>query len=91
MPSWEPCLTETVLDIDIHFYDWGNEALEDRILVDKFVQEIPVNAFGSSGGMDKFLSKQKPALFRPDPLKGYHPDDLIDDHWEDSELTEKEN
>ena len=84
MPTWESTVTETVLDIDIHFYDWGNEEVEDSLLTDRFVPEMPDTSLDSMGNMDKFLSKKK-STFRPDPLKGFHPDDLIDEIWEDVE------
>lgn len=86
MPGWESQMVETVLDMPIHFYDWGNTEVEDSLLRDDSISNsIPEN-FGMSdmGGMDKFL-KKKSSNFKPDPLKGFHPDDLIDYHWDDFE------
>lgn len=36
-----------------------------------------------TGVMDPFMQKKKNSNFRPDPLPGYHPDDLIDFGWDD--------
>ena len=34
--------------------------------------------------------KKKKSTFRPDPLKGFHPDDLIDEIWEDVEKNQND-
>jgi hypothetical protein len=41
-----------------------------------------------TGVMDPFLQK-KNSTFRPDPLPGYHPDDLIDYGWDDFSDSKK--
>ena len=79
MPGWQAQIVETVLDMPIHFYDWGNEEFEDSILEDSL--NVPQDV-RTSPDMDKFL-KRKNSTFKPDPLKGFHPDDLIDYHWDD--------
>jgi hypothetical protein len=40
--------------------------------------------------MDKFL-KRKNSTFKPDPLKGYHPDDLIDFSWDETDRTTQDD
>lgn len=89
MPGWDPQMIETVLDMPIHFYDWGNPEVEDEILTDKFVEEIPMDT--NMRSMDKFANKKRTSTFRPDPLKGFHPDDLVDYHWDDFSPTVEED
>ena len=79
MPGWQAQIVETVLDMPIHFYDWGNEEYEDIILEDSM--NVPEDV-RTSPDMDKFL-KRKNSTFKPDPLKGFHPDDLKDNIWDD--------
>lgn len=91
MPGWESQMVETVLDMPIHFYDWGNTEVEDLILRDDSIIENIPQDFDTSGreAMDSFL-KRKNTSFKPDPLKGFHPDDLIDYHWDDFGETPSE-
>lgn len=86
MPGWEYQMAETVLDMPIHFYDWGNSEVEDVMIAD-----IPMIADISMANqhMDKFSNKRK-STFVPDPLKGFHSDDLVDYGWDDFE-TPAEN
>lgn len=89
MPGWQSQMVETVLDMPIHFYDWGNETFEDDILAGDSLN-IPDDV-RTSGDMDKFLNKKKNSTFKPDPLKGFHPDDLVDHAWDDFSEKEKED
>jgi SAM-dependent methyltransferase len=82
MPGWESQVVETVLDMPIHFYDWGNTEVDDSFLSDSFIENIPQKL--RTPDMDKFM-KKKNSTFKPDPLLGYHPDDLIDYGWDDFE------
>lgn len=80
MPGWQSQMVETVLDMPIHFYDWGNEQFEDSIIAgDSF--NIPDDV-RTPDNMDKFLNKKKKSTYKPDLLKGYHPDDLVDYGWD---------
>lgn len=88
MPGWDYQMAETVLDIPIHFYDWGNPEVEDAILSDKFIENIPMNRM-QAHTMDKFTNKRK-STFKPDVLKGFHPDDLVDFGWDNFETTIEE-
>lgn len=81
MPGWDYQVVETVLDMPIHFYDWGNSEVEDAILNDRFIENIPMDNIQMKT-MDKFANK-KNSTFRADPLKGFHNDDLIDYGWDD--------
>lgn len=81
MPGWDYQMVETVLDMPIHFYDWGNSEVEDTLLDDRFIENIPIDNIKSKT-MDRFHNK-KNSTFRADPLKGFHPDDLIDYGWDD--------
>ena len=83
MPGWDYQMMETVLDMPIHFYDWGNSEVEDAILNDRFIENIPMDNIRMRT-MDKFANK-KNSTFRPDPLKGFHSDDLVDYGWDDFE------
>jgi hypothetical protein len=83
MPGWDYQMAETVLDMPIHFYDWGNTEVEDAILNDRFIENIPMDNMQMKT-MDKFANK-KNSTFRPDPLKGFHSDDLVDFGWDDFE------
>jgi hypothetical protein len=86
MPGWDSQLVETILDMPIHFYDWGNTELES-FFSDSIIEDTPDV---DTRGMDRFL-KKKNSTFKPDPLKGYHPDDLIDYIWDDFGDPEPEN
>lgn len=80
MPGWQSQMVETVLDMPIHFYDWGNEQFEDSMLAgDSF--NIPDDV-RTPDNMDKFLKKKKKSTYTPDPLVGFHPDDLVDYGWD---------
>lgn len=81
MPGWESQIVETVLDMPIHFYDWGNADVEDAILSDRIIEDLPMDNMRLQQ-MDKF-SKKKGSTFKPDPLLGFHPEDLVDYHWDD--------
>jgi hypothetical protein len=85
MPGWESQVEETVLDMPIHFYDWGNADVDNAMLTDYIIPEDMM----PSQGMDKF-GKSKNSNFKPDPLKGFHPDDLIDYGWDDFESPKEE-
>lgn len=97
MPGWNSQLVETVLDIPIHFYDWGNPAVDDTFFTaDIFVSsmmepELPTakNGASAAAGMDKFL-KRKDSTFQPEILKGFHTDDLIDNIWDDFEDSDNQ-
>ncbi len=89
MPGWDYQMAETVLDMPIHFYDWGNPEVEDSLLNDRFIENIPMDRM-QMRTMDKFGNKRK-STFQPDALKGFHSDDLIDYGWDDfGTATEKE-
>jgi hypothetical protein len=89
MPGWESQIVETVLDMPIHFYDGGNDEVNMMILQpsDSFVDKLPAGKMMKGGGapsdhMDQYMSrKNKKSTYKKDPLPGYHPDDLIDDDW----------
>jgi SAM-dependent methyltransferase len=93
MPGWDYQMAETILGMTIYFYDWGNSEVEDSIITD-----VPmINQFPSDSlTMDKFSNKRK-STFVPDPLRGFHSDDLVDYGWDDfeappeKELAEKKN
>eukprot|EP00526_Cylindrotheca_closterium_P014536 CAMPEP_0113623488 /NCGR_PEP_ID=MMETSP0017_2-20120614/12085_1 /TAXON_ID=2856 /ORGANISM="Cylindrotheca closterium" /LENGTH=279 /DNA_ID=CAMNT_0000533443 /DNA_START=243 /DNA_END=1082 /DNA_ORIENTATION=- /assembly_acc=CAM_ASM_000147 len=88
MPGWQSQMVETVLDMPIHFYDWGNEQFEDSIIAgDSF--NIPDDV-RTPDNMDKFLNKKKKSTYKPDLLKGYHPDDLVDYGWDTFSSEEEE-
>lgn len=80
MPGWDFQMAETVLDMPIHFYDWGNPQVEDSILSDRFIDDIPMDRM-QLHTMDKFSNKRK-STYHPDLLKGFHPDDLVDYGWD---------
>jgi hypothetical protein len=84
MPGWESQMVETVLDMPIHFYDWGNVDVE-MLRADSFIDELPPGMLSRDihSNMDQYMRKNKKSTYRPDPLPGYHPDDLIDDAWDD--------
>ena len=88
MPGWESQLVETVLDMEIHFYDWGNTEVEDGFISDSFIENMPSDI--RTPEMDQFLGR-KNSTFKPDPLKGYHPDDLIDFSWDETDKTTQED
>ena len=99
MPGWDSQIVETVLDIPIHFYDWGNESVNMMVLQpsDSIADSLPQgSAAAPSDNMDQYMGrKNKKSTFVEDPLPGYHPDDLIDYGWMDDfeekeEETEKE-
>jgi hypothetical protein len=89
MPGWQSQMVETVLDMPIHFYDWGNETYEDDILARDSLN-IPDNVRTSSD-MDPWLNKKKNSTYQPDPLKGYHPDDLVDYAWDNFAIDDTED
>lgn len=83
MPGWESQMVETVLDMPIHFYDWGNVDVEDTMLrADSFIDELPPG-MSPADNMDQYMRKNKKSNYQPDPLPGFHPDDLIDYGWDD--------
>ena len=101
MPGWNSQYVETVLDIPIHFYDWGNPDVEDTFFVDPLFQTFPEDNDGKGDGgfmdgpsptsTDRFLNQnKKKSTFQPDPLLGYHPDDLIDYKWDDFDDEDEE-
>eukprot|EP00934_Nitzschia_sp_Nitz4_P005468 Nitzschia sp. Nitz4//scaffold185_size43419//12101//12925//NITZ4_007297-RA/size43419-processed-gene-0.71-mRNA-1//1//CDS//3329539697//5458//frame0 len=85
MPGWDSQVVETVLDMPIYYYDWGNADVESGqdhgVSMDEDDMQLPASAMG----MDKFAHRKKngSSNFQPDILKGYHPDDTIDFHWDD--------
>jgi hypothetical protein len=84
MPGWDSQMVETVLDMPIHFYDWGNSDVEDALLrVDSFVDNLPRSMRAPSDNMDQYMRKNKKSTFQPDPLPGFHPDDMVDYGWND--------
>jgi hypothetical protein len=90
MPGWQSQVVETVLDMPIYFYDWGNEDFEDTILEDSL--NVPEDILSQqTSDMDKFVGRKKKSTFQPDPLKGYHPDDLVDYAWDDFEDTDDDS
>lgn len=96
MPGWESQMVETVLDMPIYFYDWGNAEVEDAMIrgTDSFVDELPPG-MSRSLEMDQYMRKNnRNSTFRPDPLPGFHPDDLVDYGWDDfgnNEIDDKTN
>jgi hypothetical protein len=79
MPGWDYQMAETILGMTVHFYDWGNADIEDSNITDvPMINQIPMNNLA----MDKFSNKRK-ATFVPDPLQGFHSDDLVDYGWDD--------
>lgn len=90
MPGWESQIVETVLDIPIFFYDWGNKSVNmmamqpsDSVL-DSLPKQQQKQAVAPSDNMDQYMGrKNKNSNFVEDPLPGYHPDDLIDYGWMD--------
>lgn len=84
--GWDSQIVETVLDIPIYFYDWGNEEANLMTLQpsDSYIDKVGKtgrNIFGQtpSDNFDQYLHRKKrKSTFIKDPLKGYHPDDLID-------------
>jgi len=101
MPGWDSQIVETVLDIPIHFYDWGNTNTNMMVLQpsDSIVNSLSSGASNPTKGgigapsdnMDQYMGrKNKNSTFVEDPLPGYHPDDLIDYGWMD-DFDEKED
>ena len=92
MPGWESQMVETVLDVPIYFYDWGNADVH-MLVPESFVDELPP---GMTAQMDQYMRNKNKggsggsSTFRPDPLPGYHPDDLKDDVWYDLESNDEE-
>lgn len=88
MPGWDSQIVETVLDMPIHFYDWGNHDVNmmtlqpsDSIL-DNLQWRDAKGGLAPSDNMDQYMGrKNKKSTFVDDPLPGYHPDDLIDYGW----------
>lgn len=93
MPDWNSQMVETVLDMPIHFYDWGNTDNQDTFMNDSRLHDMPPpqDPFRAKD-MDKFLQSKK-SNFVPDSLPGYHPDDRVDYHWDDfdGQPTDGEN
>ena len=99
VPGWDSQIVETVLDMPIHFYDWGNESTNMMALQpsDSIVDSLPIGQQGGIGmgstpsdNMDQYMGrKNKNSTFIEDPLPGYHPDDLIDYGWMDDFKEEK--
>jgi hypothetical protein len=84
MPGWESHMVETVLDMPIHFYDWGNAELENTLLsADPMLNQLAHTDFRPKD-MDKFL-KRKNSTFKRDPLPGFSTEDMIDYGWDDFE------
>mmetsp|Transcript_18341 Transcript_18341/g.42281 ORF Transcript_18341/g.42281 Transcript_18341/m.42281 type:complete len:381 (-) Transcript_18341:61-1203(-) len=91
MPGWDSQIVETVLDIPIHFYDWGKEGVNMMALQpsDSIADTLPPGAAKGAGvapsdNMDQYMGrKNTKSTFVEDPLPGYHPDDLIDYGWMD--------
>ena len=95
MPGWNSKFVETVLDMPIYFYDWGNfEDEHNPFFHDPLIETFPTmegsgglelkNMSNNNSTSDPFLHQsKKKSAFKPDPLKGYHPDDLIDYAWDD--------
>jgi hypothetical protein len=85
MPGWESQMVETVLDVPIYFYDWGNADVH-MLVPESFVDELPP---GMTSSMDQYMHNKNKgggaevADFQPDPLPGFHPDDLKDYGWDD--------
>ena len=101
MPGWDSQIVETVLDIPIHFYDWGNKNVNMMVLQpsDSIVNSLATGATNLTKGgvgapsdnMDQYMGrKNKKSTFVEDPLPGYHPDDLIDYGWMD-DFDEKDD
>lgn len=101
MSGWDSQIVETVLDIPIHFYDWGNESVNMMVVQpsDSIVDTLPPGAGEFKGGiapsdnMDQYMGrKNKNSTYVEDPLPGYHPDDLIDYGWmDDFDETKEES
>jgi hypothetical protein len=96
MPGWESRMVETVLDMPIHFYDWGNMDDNDSSMMmiqsESFVDALPssMTRANKSMEMDQYMiRKNVKSTFQPNPLPGFHFDDLIDDIWGD-DLGRKE-
>ena len=90
MPGWNSQFVETVLDIPIHIYDWGTD--DNAFFHDSLIETFPVDnnkdktadMFGMNNSNDRFLNQsKKKSTFKPEPLKGFHSDDLIDNIWDD--------
>ena len=99
MPGWDSQIVETVLDMPIHFYDWGNDEVNMMVLQpsDSFVDNLPGGTRTKGGvatpseNMDQYMGrKNKNSNFKADPLPGYHPDDLIDYGWMDDFIEEED-
>jgi hypothetical protein len=91
MPGWESQMVETVLDMPIHFYDWGNVDVEDTMLrADSFIDALPPG-MSPADNMDQYMRKNKKSNYQPDPLPGFHPDDLIDYGWDDFDNESSSN
>jgi hypothetical protein len=103
MPGWESQMVETVLDMPIYFYDWGNTDDIHLLRPESFVDELSTRGVTTAlpNHRDPYMRKnnKQSSTYRPDPLPGFHPDDLKDYGWDDfgpsnnnkdSEDTEKE-
>jgi hypothetical protein len=82
MPGWESQMVETVLDLPIYFYDWGNTNIQ-MIRPESFIDELPSGGMTWAGQRDPYLRQNKRSTYQPDPLPGFHPDDLKDYGWDD--------
>jgi hypothetical protein len=90
MPGWESQMVETVLDMPIYFYDWGNPNI-DLFRPESYVDELPRGGNDGGNGMalphsrDPYMRKNsnKQSMYQPNPLPGFHPDDLKDYGWDE--------
>eukprot|EP00339_Tiarina_fusa_P002094 CAMPEP_0117012094 /NCGR_PEP_ID=MMETSP0472-20121206/10256_1 /TAXON_ID=693140 ORGANISM="Tiarina fusus, Strain LIS" /NCGR_SAMPLE_ID=MMETSP0472 /ASSEMBLY_ACC=CAM_ASM_000603 /LENGTH=313 /DNA_ID=CAMNT_0004715083 /DNA_START=85 /DNA_END=1026 /DNA_ORIENTATION=+ len=82
MPGWESQMVETVLDMPIHFYDWGNTEVDHAFVAsDSILDQLPRSDYQPKD-MDKFM-KRKNTTFKPDPLLGFSNEDRVDNSWDD--------
>ena len=82
MPTWDSQLVETVLDLPIHFYDWGNAEIENSMFAESMVDDLNMEKMEEEL-KNSIVRRKKNSKFKPDPLPGYDPDDLIDYGWDD--------
>jgi hypothetical protein len=84
MPGWDSQMVETVLDMPIHFYDWGNTEVENAFVgSDSMLDQLPHTDLQPID-MDKFM-KRKNSTYKPDPLIGFSTEDMEDYGWDDFE------
>ncbi|KAG7347640.1 RNA methylase [Nitzschia inconspicua] len=89
MPGWESQIVETVLDMPIYFYDWGSADVH-LVRPDSFIDALPPGMSPPSN-RDQYMHKKKHSTYQPDPLPGFHPDDLKDYAWDDFDSPSDEN